>query len=307
MKRVYQGRITEVSIYPSGKDQSEVGMYIDMEKSGWKNSMFVPDSTIAKLIGREMYYSLICELFPEDFQSRPNTPELIYKRVRRRSSSSRMRKTPHEVGVEPEPYDKSLIDSITISSSNPDTGECRLRVEKALFGVLQTDFTLTDSKKLWWDLKTNIVLLYVCLKMSFIGFGNIPKKSIFTMMELFGIWKTRMGMSSSEMFYENDNTLTGLGQAVADAVRQDGFLYKVLSSARSEFWISDEGLGVQSVNAAPDIDGHLLLESEQGKIIQVILIILLFVILVAGVGSFIAENKKVMRLLESLHEKCSNS
>jgi hypothetical protein len=307
MKRIYQGRQIEISIYPSGKDQAEVGMYVDMERSGWKSSMFVPDSTFVKLVGREMYYSLVCELFPEDFQSRPNTPELVYKRVRRRSSASRSRRTPHEIGVEAEPYDKAIIDSVSLSSSNADTGECRLRVEKALFSVLQSDYTLTDSKKLWWDLKTGVVLLYVCLKMKLIGFGNISPQSIFSMAELFGIWKTRLGMSSVEMFYENDSTLTGLGQAICEAVRQDGFLYKVLGGARSEYWVADEGLGVQSVNATPDIDGHLLLETEQGKIVQVVLIVLLFVILVAGVGSFIAENKKVMRLLESLHEKCSNS
>lgn len=307
MKRIYQGRKTEISIYPSGKDQTEVGMYVDMERSGWKNSMFVPDTTFAKLVGREMYYSLVCELFPEEFQTRPNTPEMIHKRVKRRSSSTRARKTPNEVGVEPEAYDKTIVDSVSLSYSNADTGECRLRVEKALFSVLQTDYTLTDSKKLWWDFKTNIVLLYVCLKMKLIGLGNVAPNSIFTMSELFGIWKTRLGMSSDEMFYESDHTLTGLGQAVAGAVRTDSFLYKVLSAVKSDYWITDEGLGVQSVNTSPDIDGHLLLESEQGKIVQVVLVILLFVILVAGVGSFIAENKKVMKLLESLHEKCSNS
>jgi len=307
MKRIYQGRTTEISIYPSGKDQAEVGMYVDMERSGWKNSMFVPDSTFVKLVGREMYYSLICELFPEDFQSRPNTPDLIYKRVKRRSSSSRVRRTPHEIGVEPEPYDKTIIDSVSLSSSNTDTGECRLRVEKALFSVLQSDYTLTDSKKLWWDFKSNIALLYVCLKMKMLSLGNLTPLSIFTMSELLGVWKTRTGMSSAEMIYESDHTLSGLGQAISEAVRTDGFLYKIMTNVKADYWITDEGLGVQSVNTTPDIDGHILLESEQGKIIQVVLVVLLFVILVAGVGSFIAENKKVMRLLESLHEKCSNS
>lgn len=307
MKRVYHGRKTEITIYPSGKDQSEVGMYVDIEKEGWKNSMFVPDTTLAKLIGREMYYSLVCELFPDDFTSRPNTPELVYKRVKRRSSSSRIRKTPHEVGVEAEPYDKTIVDSISISSSTVEMGECRLRVERALFSVLQTDNTLNDSNKLWWNFKASIILLYVCLKQKLVGYGNLSPGSIFNMSELFGVWRTRVGMSSSEMIYDADNTLTNLGQAVVDAVRTDGFIFKVLSSSRSEYWIADDGVGVQSVNTSPDIDGHLLIESEQGKIVQVMLIVLLFVILVAGVGSFIAENKKVMRLLESLHEKCSKS
>lgn len=307
MKRIYQGRKTEIAIYPSGKDQTEVGMYIDIEKGEWKNSMFVPDTTLAKLIGREMYYSIVCELFPDDFHSRPNTPDIVYRRVKRRSSSSRIRKTPNEVGVEAEPYDKTIVDSVSISSSTTEMGECRLRVERSVFSVLQTDISLNDSNKLWWNFKTSVILLYVCLKNKLLGFGNLIPNSIFNMSELFGVWRTRMGLSATEMMYESDDTLTNLGQAVTDAVRQDGFVYKVLSTSRSDYWTVDDGMGVQSVNTSPEIDGHLLIESEQGKIVQVMLIVLLFIILVAGVGSFVAENKKVMRLLESLHEKCSKS
>lgn len=311
MKRIYHGKNLEIGIYPSGKDQAEVGMYVELDNQGWKSNLFVPDSTIARLVTREMYYSMVCEFYPDDFQSRPSTPDsaVVFKKVRRRSSSSRSRKSPHEIGVEAEVYDKNIIDSVEVSSMNADIGECRLRVEKAVFHYLQSpDFNFLDSSKIWWDLKYKLVLLYICWKQGLLKLGSVRRESIFTLGDLFSIWKTRSGMNETEMFYTVDNTLTSLGQAVMESVDSNGMVMKMFSNLKSNFWLQDEfgTMGVQNANTVPEVEGQMLLENEQGKIIQVVLVVILFAVLVSGVASFMAENKKIMNILQDIRNNCKS-
>lgn len=305
MKRLYHGISTEITINPSGKDQSEVGMYVEMERSGWKNSIFIPDTTIARIIGREMYYALICEFFPNDFQSRPNTPQefgMIYKRIRRRSSNTRLRMTPQEVGVEAEPYDKQIIDTVVQSSQSADIGEARLRVERSVFQSIQMQECDFDSaEKLWWDIKFKLSLLIVCIKQ---GLLKIPSnKDTCTFGDVFEFWKTRQGMSGKEMYHTEDGSLTQIGQSVIDTVDSGKLLNKLLAGTKSYTLFNEESITVQSTNTLPELNENALLSLDQSRIIQVILIVILFAVLIAGVSSFSAENKKIMNMLDKIYSK----
>lgn len=308
MRRTFHGKTIQIDIVPSGKDQSEVGMFVDLERNNWKNNLFIPDSTLARLVGREMYYSLVCEFFPSDFQSRPGTPmetNMVYKRIRRRSSSSRMRKTPQEVGVEAEPYDKFIVDSIEQSSSNADIGESRLRVERSVFQSIQTqECDLDSAEKLWWDIKYKLTLIVVCLKYSLVKIDH--HHTFVTIGDIFDMWRTLVGFSDKELYYPQDNSLTQLGQAISDAVSRNGILYRLISTSKADSFIQEEMLTIQNASSMPEIDGHAMINIEQSRLIQVILVVILFGVLVAGVGSFIMENRKVMGMLEKIHEKCKS-
>lgn len=305
MKRVYHGKTTEIAIVPSGKDQTDVGMFIEMERSGWKNSIFIPDSTVARIIGREMYYALICELFPNDFQSRPSTPQdfgIIYKKVRRRSSNTRIRMTPQEVGVEADPYDKNIVDEVIQSSQNADIGEARLRVERSVFQSIQMQECDFDSaEKLWWDIKFKLSLMIVCLKY---GLLKIAGDSLNTFGDVFNYWKGRNGMSEREMYYPEDGTLTQIGQSIFEAIDNTGIIWRLLSVSKSHPLLNEEMLMVQNTNAIPELDGHTALSLDQSRLIQIILIILLFGVLIVGVGSFSSENRKIMNMLDKIHKEC---
>lgn len=307
MKRIYQAKTIEIVIYPSGKDQSETGMYIDMEKQGWKKNLFVPDSSIARIMGREMYYAMICEFFPDDFQNRPCTPEsgVIFRRIRKKSSSSRIRMTPQEACVEADPYDKGIIDSVEQSSQNADIGESRLRVEKSVFQSIQGGGSGFDSaERMWWDIKFKMTLLIICWKYGLLKIDKKLRDEISTIGELFNTWRTKGGLTDSEMFFEKDQTLTSLGQAIVDSIDQNSILYRLLGECKSNFWLQDEIIALQATNSTPDIDGHMLMSIDQSRILQIVLVIILFGVLVAGVGSFITENKKIMKMLEDIRKEC---
>jgi len=307
MKRVYQGKTVEVVIFPSGKDQSEAGMYVEMEKQGWKKNLFIPDSTIARIIGREMYYAMVCEFFPDDFQTRPCTPEtgVVFRRIRKRSSSSRIRMTPQEAGVEAEPYDKGIIDSVEQSSQIADIGQARLRVEKTVFQSIQAHETSFESAdKMWWDVKFKITLLIISWKYGLLRVSESDKENIHTIGELFSHWKERAGMNEKELFFEKDQTLTPLGQGITDSIDPQGAVYRILQACNSHFWLQDEVITLQATNSSPDIDGHMLLSIDQSRILQIVLVVILFGVLVAGVGSFITENKKIMKMLETIKQEC---
>jgi len=304
MKRVYHGKTIEITLYPSGKDQADVGMFVDMERGGWKNSIFIPDTVIARVVGREMYYALVCEFFPNDFQSRSNTPDfaVVYKRIRKRSSSSRVRMTPQEAGVEAEPYDKVIIDAVEQSSLNADIGEARLRVERSVFQSIQAqncDFDTAD--RIWWEIKFKLTLIVVCLKYQLI---NPPVDTGLTFGEIFQYWRGRSGMSDREMYHPEDGTLTQIGQSLVEGVDERGMLNRLLGGCRAYGLLHEELLTVQNTNAIPELDGHSMISLDQSRVIQIILVVLLFGVLVAGVSSFLMENRKVMALLEKIHEKC---
>jgi hypothetical protein len=304
MKRVYHGKTIEITLYPSGKDQADVGMFANVERSGWKNSVFIPDTVIARVMGREMYYALVCEFFPSDFQSRPNTPDfgMVYKRIRKRSSSSRVRMTPQEVGVEAEPYDKVIVDAVEQSSLNADIGESRLRVERSVFQSIQTqecDFDSAD--RIWWEIKFKLTLLVVCIKYRLL---TPPSDQGMTFGDIFKFWRGRPGMSEREMYHPEDGTLTQIGQSVVEGIDEKGMMARLLGGCRAYGLLNEELLMVQNTDAAQDLDGHNMLSIDQSRFIQIILVILLFGVLVAGVGSFLMENRKVMALLEKIHNKC---
>jgi hypothetical protein len=304
MKRVYHGKTIEIGIYPSGRDQADVGMFVDMERNGWKNSIFIPDTIMARVIGREMYYALVCEFFPNDFQSRPSTPEMamVYKRIRKRSSSSRIRKTPQEFGVEAEPYDKGIIDAVEQSSLNADIGEARLRVERSVFQSIQDGLSSTETAdRIWWDVKFKITLIVVCLKYHLL---NPPSDHGLTFGEIFQFWRNRTGMSDREMYHQEDGSLTQIGQSVVEGVESKGMLGRLLGGCRAYGLLNEELLTVQNTNAFPEIEGQSTMTVDQSRIIQIILVIILFGVLVAGVGSFLMENRKIMGLLEKIHDKC---
>jgi hypothetical protein len=306
MRRTYHGKKLEVSIYPSGKDQSEVGMFVELEKEGWKTTMFIPDMSLARVLGREMYYSLVCEFFPNDFISRPSTPEptFVYKRIRRRSSNSRIRKTPQEMGIEAEPYDKPMIDSVESSSNNTDLGEARLRVERTIFQSIQTQECNFDSaEKLWWDIKYRLSLIIVCLKYSLL---RIPSQDLPTTGAVFDVWKTHSGLSEGELVYSHDHSLTQLGQALVESVSKHGILYRLIGMNKSDVLMNDDVLKIQNTNTIPEVDGVIVNSLTQSRVVQVILVVVLFGVLVVGVGSFIMENRKVMDMLERIHEKCKS-
>jgi uncharacterized membrane protein YraQ (UPF0718 family) len=46
-----------------------------------------------------------------------------------------------------------------------------------------------------------------------------------------------------------------------------------------------------------------MMSVEQSRFLQIVLVIILFGVLVAGIGSFITENKKIMRMLEQLKKE----
>jgi hypothetical protein len=306
MRRTYHGKKLEIGIYPSGKDQSEVGMYIELEKEGWKTTMFIPDMSLARVLGREMYYSLVCEFFPNDFTSRPSTPEptFVYKRIRRRSSNSRIRKTPQEMGVEAEPYDKGIIDSVESSSNNTDLGEAKLRVERTIFQSIQTQECNFDSaEKLWWDIKYKISLIIVCLKYSLV---KIPSQDLPTTGAVFDAWKTHSGLNEGELYYSHDGSLTQLGQAFMESIVKQGIIYRLIGVNKSDVLMNDEVLKIQNTNTIPELDGVTVSSLTQSRVVQVVLVVVLFGVLVVGVGSFIMENRKVMDMLQRIHEKCKS-
>ena len=310
MKRIYHGKTIEIAIFPSGKDQVDVGMFIEMERNGWKNSVFIPDSTLARIVGREMYYALICEFFPNDFQSRPTTPEpnMVYKRIRRRSSSSRVRKTPQEVGVEAEPYDKNIVDTVEQSSQNADIGEARLRVERAVFQSIQMqDCNFDSAEKLWWDIKFSLSLMIISLKYQLLKTpGSEVNTDLITFGDVFSFWKNRSGMSEREMYFEEDGTLTQIGQSISEAVNPSGIINRILGGMKAYSLFHDEMMSVQNTNPLPELDAKNMLSLDQSRLIQVILVLLLFGVLIAGVSSFSAENKKIMEMLGKIYEKCKS-
>jgi len=306
MRRTYHGKKLEVSILPSGKDQTEVGMFVELEKEGWKTVMFVPDASLARLMGRELYYSLVCEFFPNDFTSRPSTPDasFVYKRIRRRSSNSRLRKTPQEIGIEAEPYDKSIIDSIETSSNNTDLGEAKLRVERTIFQSIQTQECDFDSaEKLWWDIKYRLSLIIVCLKYSLV---RIPQKDLLTMGAVFDLWKSHSGLNEAELYYTQDGSLTPLGQAFVESICKQSILYRLIGINKSDNLVNDDVLKIQNTSTIPDIDGAMATSLAQNRVMQVFLVVILFTVLVVGVGSFVMENRKVMTMLQKIHEKCKS-
>lgn len=307
MKRVYQGKTVEFVIFPSGKDQSETGMYVEIEKQGWKKNLFIPDTSMARIISRELYYALVCEFFPNDFQTRPSTPEpgVVFRRIRKKSSSSRIRMTPQEAGVEAEPYDKGIIDSVEQSSQITDIGQARLKVEKTVFQSIQSQENGFDSAdKMWWDIKFNITLLILCWKYGLVKISEQEREEIQTLGELFSLWKSRTESYEKELFFENDRTLTPLGQAITHSLDPLGIVYKILQTCNAHFWFQDEIITLQATNSIPDIDGHMLMSIDQSRILQIILVIILFGVLVAGVGSFITENRKIMKMLETIKKEC---
>jgi hypothetical protein len=306
MRRTYHGKKIEITIFPSGKDQSEVGMYVELEKEGWKSMMFIPDGTLARVLGRELYYSLVCEFFPNDFISRPSTPDptFVYKRIRRRSSNSRIRKTPQEVGVEAEPYDKDIIDSVESSSNNTDIGEARLRVERTVFQSIQTQECVFDSaEKLWWDIKYRLSLIIVCLKYSL---SKVLYKDPKTMGEIFDHWVLHSGLNETEMYYAQDGSLTPLGQMFVDSVCKKSILYRLVGGNKTDSLLNEDVLKIQNANTIPEVDGVVIQSLTQSRIVQVFLVVVLFAVLVVGVGSFIMENRKMMNILQKIHEKCKS-
>jgi hypothetical protein len=306
MRRTYYGKNLEITILPSGKDQSDTGMFVELDHNNWKSTLFIPDSGIARVVGRELYYSLVCEFYPNDFQTRPNTPEpgMVYRRVRRRSSSSRLRKTPQEFGVEAEPYDKTIVDSVEQSSNNADIGEARLRVERTIFQSIQTqECDFTSAEKLWWDIKFNIALVIVCLKNSLLKLppGNVE----LTFGEIFDSWRKHSGFDSNEMYFSRDGSLTQLGQTIMDVISKQGIIYRLLSHANSR-GLNVDMLTVQNTNPLPEVDGNMALSLDQTRILQVVLVVILFMVLVVGIGSFITENRKMMDMLKRIQEKCKS-
>lgn len=304
MRRVYHGKTIEVTIYPSGKDQSEIGMYVDMNRGGWSHSLFVPDVTLARILGREMYYALVCEFFPNDFQSRPNTPDVsfVYRRIRRKSSSSRSRRTPQEMGIEAEPYDKSIVDSVEESSSNADIGEARLRVERSVFQSIQTqDCNYESAEKAWWDIKYRLILIIVCLKHMLLK--RPVESSVRTNSDLFKFWQTHSGMSDREMYYVEDGTLTQIAQTVIDSIGSSNLIHRLLSSSKPHSFLQEDMMTIQNTNTIPELDGHTVIPLEQSRVIQVILVIILFGILLAGISSFMMENRKIMNVLQKIQTK----
>lgn len=304
MRRIYHGKTIEVTIYPSGKDQSEVGMYVDMIRGGWSHSLFVPDVTLARILGREMYYALVCEFFPNDFQSRPNTPDIsfVYRRIRRKSSSSRSRRTPQEMGIEAEPYDKSIVDSVEESSSNADIGEARLRVERSVFQSIQSqDCNYESAEKAWWDIKYRLILIIVCLKHMLLK--RPVDSSVLTNSDLFKFWQTHSGMSDREMYYVEDGTLTQIAQTVMDSISSSNLIYRLLSSSKPHSFLQEDMMTIQNTNSIPELDGHTVIPLEQSRVIQVVLVIILFGILLAGISSFMMENRKIMNVLQKIQTK----
>ena len=321
MRRVFHGKTMEIAIFPSGKDQGDVGMFVEMERNGWKNSLFIPDSTLARVVGREMYYAMICEFFPNDFTtSRPITPQqhqqspdspgvnpppMVFKRIRKRSSNSRIRMTPQEAGVEAEPYDKNIVDAVEQSSQNGDIGEARLRVERAVFQSIQMqDCNFDSAEKLWWDIKYRLSLIIVCLKYRLLKTVNEEASTLLTFSDVFSLWKERSGMSDKEMYFQEDGTLTQIGQTVVESIDSGSILYRLFGSSKAYSLLHDEMMTVQNTNPLPDLDGHSMISLDQSRIIQVVLVLILFGVLIAGVGSFSAENRKIMNMLEKIHEKC---
>jgi hypothetical protein len=69
------------------------------------------------------------------------------------------------------------------------------------------------------------------------------------------------------------------------------------------FWLHDELVTLQTTNHLPEIDGHMMMSVEQSRFLQIVLVIILFGVLVVGIGSFITENKKIMRMLEQLKKE----
>lgn len=306
MKRSFQANSLDIGIYPSGKDQTEVGMYVELERKGWKKNLFVPDATIARLVGREIYYALVCEFFPDDFQTRPTTPDpVIYRRIRRKSSSSRIRRTPHEVGVEAEPYDKGIVDVVAQSSHITEIGEAKLRVEKVVFQSIQNQFypAMDNADSLWWDIKHNLTLLVVCWRTSLLVIPEDMREEVQTLGEAFALWRSMRGLNTREMTYESDGTLTALGNGVVEAISPTGTLNRLFASCRIHRWFTDDEMMVQAAMSAPEVDGQMLLSLDQSRAIQIVLVIILFGVLVAGVGSFISENRKMMRMIEALREE----
>ena len=301
MKRNYQGKTVDITIYPSGKDQGETGMYVEMDKQGWKKTLFISDATTARIIGREMYYALVCEFFPDDFQTKPSPSGVVFRRIRKKSSSTRIRMTPQEAGVEADPYDKDIIDTVEQSSQLADLGEAKLRVEKTVFQSIQGDGVVESADKMWWDIKFRLTLLVICWKYGLLK--NSHTEEIHTIGELFQFWRTRGGMNEREMYFERDQTLTPLGQAIMDSTEQTKILTRLFRDSKAIFWLHDELVTLQTTNHLPEIDGHMMMSVEQSRFLQIVLVIILFGVLVVGIGSFITENKKIMRMLEQLKKE----
>jgi hypothetical protein len=108
------------------------------------------------------------------------------------------------------------------------------------------------------------------------------------------------------MYYSQDGTLTPLGQVFVDSVCKQSILYRLVGINKSDSLLNEDILKIQNANTIPDVDGIAIQSLTQSRIVQVFLVVILFAVLVVGVGSFIMENRKMMGLLQKIHEKCKS-
>jgi uncharacterized membrane protein YraQ (UPF0718 family) len=110
-------------------------------------------------------------------------------------------------------------------------------------------------------------------------------------------------MSDREMYYVEDGTLTQIAQVLVDGFGVSSLLYRLLSGSKPHSFLQEDMITLQNTTSVPELDGHTLIPLEQSRIIQVILVVILFGILLAGISSFMMENRKIMTILKSIQSK----
>lgn len=306
-ERIYEGKTTKIRMWPTDSSDKDVGIKIELDRKGWKTTCLFNDATLASYIGLEMYRACVKKL------SNNITTVVSNRGAAHRTSRPR---SPVSGTISPTPqqssagfpsvvgYDESILQAVERSSSQTDTGSAEVRLEQTVFQLMKsfkTDRSSTNpvvSDGLWWELKYHSAIISVCLWLGLLK-GDPNKNRTFG--ELTGEWNEQLKTVSEFLVqYDGHWTLNTFGRAVQEAISMHSFLYYLCSDAVSDHWNKPNASSmITMMNASASLD-TVTDESTANRIIQIILVSLIFIIVIIGTASIVSENRRVTRLLNEI-------
>jgi hypothetical protein len=306
-ERIYEGKTTKIRMWPTDSSDKDVGIKIELDRKGWKTTCLFGDSILCSYLGLEMYRACVKKL------SNNTTTVVSSRGAAHRPQRPR---SPVSGTISPTPqqsstgfpsivsYDESILQAVERSSSQTDTGSAEVRLEQTVFQLMKsfkTDRSSTNpvvSDGLWWELKYHSAVISVCLWLGLLK-GDSNKNRTFG--ELTGEWNEQLKTVSEFLVqYDGHWTLNTFGRAVQEAISMHSFLYFLCSDTVSDHWNKPNSSSmITMMNASASLD-TVTDESTSNRIIQIVLVSLIFIIVIIGTASIVSENRRVTRLLNEI-------
>lgn len=317
-ERIYEGKTLKIIMKPTRKEDEKTGIKITIDRQGWTTECIFEDSTLSSYLGLEMYYVCVKRLAIErDYPPMKNFRTDVIKPNSRPTSPTSPTDNKELNNYQYRFWDDSIIDGVTHSSSKTDIGSAEIRLDQAMFHLIQrfkTDRSTTNpmqSDGLWWEIKYHCALINICLWLGLLKTENVIK----TFGELCGDWKTHIRtVSEFLIIYENNWSLNTLGRGVQEAVSTNSFLYYLCSESMSELWSRPNNNNVIRLLTTSTLeypsggDETIFSTGNTDRLIQIILVIAIFTVVITGSLTIVSENKRIVNTLReiknSIQESC---